>query len=439
MGYLKSLATSFVWVCTFLAIITFIPGLPPNVDFTAHNLTLPKKIPKELLNENLNKAEKLYQGKVRGPESFDSYDGILYFTTADGAVHKIIGDELKEVVKFKETCKNKLEEDLCSHPLGLKFDKKGTLYVVDTSYGIYKVDVKKGSYEKIIDASQPIEGKLPKTPNSVDVAENGDLYWTDMSSDYKLNDGIFSTLSDPSGRLIHFNAKTKKNKVLLDNLGCANGVKLSDDESFVLVNELVMSRVVKYHLKGPKTGQSEIIVEGLPGFPDNIHSDNHGNFLISLVIIADEESPHLVQSLLPHPNIRKMCIRFLSLLELPFKLFDKVYPNDYCKRIHYWIGSFQNSPMVVPTDAIVLRIDANGKILNAMAISNSEISSISSAFFLNDYMWLGSPFNDYLARIHIDEILPELKNKFDKKPSQKSNTQQVKPDSKKESKVKVEL
>lgn len=65
---------------------------------------MPKKIPKELLNENLNKAEKLYQGKVRGPESFDSYDGILYFTTADGAVHKIIGDELKEVVKFKETC-----------------------------------------------------------------------------------------------------------------------------------------------------------------------------------------------------------------------------------------------------------------------------------------------------------------------------------------------
>ncbi|XP_057320752.1 adipocyte plasma membrane-associated protein Hemomucin-like [Microplitis mediator] len=444
MGYLKSLGTGFVWICTFLAIITFMPGLPPNIDFKPHNITLPTKISKPIPNENLSKAEKLFQGKLFGPESFDAYDGVLYFSAAGGGVYKLVGNDFVEVVRFGKTCHNMWEEDLCGRPLGLKFDKNGNLYVVDTYYGIFKVDVKTGNYEKIVDTSQPIEGKIPMIPNSIDIASNGDLYWTDSNTNFKLFEGLFSILSDPSGRLIHYNAKTKENKVLLENLGFANGIRLSEDENFVIVAETSLSRIIKYYLKGPKAGNGEIMVEGLPGLPDNIHSDNQGNFLVSLVVVADEDEPHLTQSLLPHPLIRKMIIRFLTLLKLPFKLLDTIYPNSYCSRAYYWIGSFRSAPSVFSERSIVLRIDNDGKILDVLISNSEEISNISSAFILNNYMWLGSPFNNFLARLSIDKI-PEFKSKKIES-KEKKNKQPEKPapkpakqDSKKPSKAKVEL
>lgn len=81
----------------------------------------------------------------------------------------------------------------------MKFDKKGNLYVVDTYLGIFKVD-QSGNYQKIIDISKPIANKIPKIPNSLDVAENGDIFWTDSSTDFSLYDGVYTMLADPSGR-----------------------------------------------------------------------------------------------------------------------------------------------------------------------------------------------------------------------------------------------
>lgn len=84
--------------------------------------------------------------------------------------------------------------------MGLRFDKKGNLYVVDAYYGIFKVNVATGEYKNIVNVSKPIDGKVPRFPNSIDIAENGDLYWTDTSADFALYDLIMVFLMDPSGR-----------------------------------------------------------------------------------------------------------------------------------------------------------------------------------------------------------------------------------------------
>lgn len=55
-------------------------------------------------------------------------------------------------------------------------------------------------------------------------------------------------------RLIHYNAKTKENTVLIDGINFANGVALSEDEEFVIVAETAGSRILRYYLKGPKKG-----------------------------------------------------------------------------------------------------------------------------------------------------------------------------------------
>ncbi|KAG8036332.1 hypothetical protein G9C98_003655 [Cotesia typhae] len=428
MGALKCMTINLLWICIFLMAITFLPGLPPHIEFTSYTFELPN-YPHLSPVSNLSKAEKIFKGKIVGPESFDAYDEILYISMYGGTVSRLIDNNLEQLVKFGKSCDQSWEEDICGRPLGLKFDINGNLYVVDTYYGIFKVNITTKSYEKIVDITIPIDGKVPMTPNSIDVSKNGDLYWTDSSSDYKLYDGIFSMLSNPSGRLIHFSAKTKKNTVLLENLGFANGIKLSDDESFIFVAETLTSRIIKYHLKGLKAGKSEIIIEGLPGLPDNIHSDNHGNFFVSLIVTADEENPQLLQSLSPHPYIRKLFIRLLTLLELPFKFFYKIYPDNCFKKVYLWIGHFQSFSFLIPRSAIVLRINEHGKILDILESRSGDISDISSAFILNDYLWLGSPFNDYLGRISMNQILPTLEKqniKFDEKILLDNNTKKNK-------------
>jgi len=84
--------------------------------------------------------------------------------------------------------------------LGLKFDKKGDLYVVDAYYGIFKVNVATGEYKNIVNISKSINGRVPRIPNSIDITKNGDLYWTDSNTDFALYDVMMTFLVNPSGR-----------------------------------------------------------------------------------------------------------------------------------------------------------------------------------------------------------------------------------------------
>lgn len=224
-------------------------------------------------------------------------------------------------------------------------------------------------------------------------------------------------------RLIRYNAVKKKNEVLLRNLGFANGVKVSDDESFVIAAESGSSRIMKYHLKGPKAGQSEIFVEGLPGLPDNIHSDGHGGFLVSIVISNDPEHPQLSQALIPHPYLRKMIIRLFSLMEAPFKLIQDIYPNTYAERLLYTIGSFQGVTCLdTISKSTVLRIDAAGNIIEGLTSNDNMFNHISSAFIHNDYLWFGSPWLSLAMRVPLKQAFPDFVS--EKQPSHAKSGEQ---------------
>lgn len=82
----------------------------------------------------------------------------------------------------------------------MKFDKNGFLYVCDAYYGVFKVDVKTKTYEKLVDSREPIDGKAPMIVNSLDIAENGDVYWSDSSTEFGILDGSYTFLANPSGR-----------------------------------------------------------------------------------------------------------------------------------------------------------------------------------------------------------------------------------------------
>jgi len=208
-------------------------------------------------------------------------------------------------------------------------------------------------------------------------------------------------------RLIRYNAAKKKNEVLLENLAFANGIKLSDDESFLLFVETLRCRIIKYHLKGPKAGQQEVFIEGLPGMPDNLQSDGHGGFLVTMFITIDSEHPQLHISLAPHPYLRKMIVRLLLLMKAAFKLIDDLIPNIYVERLTYTILKGIKTTFNSELGSLILRIDASGNIMEVLSL---DINSISEAHIHNDYLWFGSPWQEYISRIPLKQAFPDLAN-----------------------------
>lgn len=52
----------------------------------------------------LNGGEKLFEGKINAPESFDSYNGQLYTGVHGGYVLRIEEDRMVPIVKFGKEC-----------------------------------------------------------------------------------------------------------------------------------------------------------------------------------------------------------------------------------------------------------------------------------------------------------------------------------------------
>lgn len=236
-----------------------------------------------------------------------------------------------------------------------------------------------------------------KSLNGVAVAKNGDIFFTD-SSEFAFENGAFSFFSNPSGRLAHFERKTGKVTVLLDNLWFANGVVLSPTEDFVLVAETHAARVQRYWLKGEKKGQLEVFIEGIPGIPDNLTPDEDGLW-IALVVTADPEYPMLPQSLTKLPHVRKFLLRLINLIESPFNFISRVYPNPYTKKIAYSIGSFTSFSFLYPDRKTIIRSDWSGKIIGSLHGFDKTLSTISHVMEFGDFLYLGSPYADYIGRV----------------------------------------
>ena len=97
----------------------------------------------------------------------------------------------------------------------------------------------------------------------------------------------------------------------MDGLNFANGVAISEDQQYLLISETGSYRIHRYWLRGPNAGNSEIIIDNLPGFPDNINNGINGRFWIGLVAprkaILDQHADS--------PFIRRMLLRVPSFLQ----------------------------------------------------------------------------------------------------------------------------
>ncbi len=193
-------------------------------------------------------------------------------------------------------------------PLGMDFDREGNLIVADANKGLLSINPQGA----ITVLSAGAEGVPFRCTNDVDIAANGTIYFTDASSRFPLSvykQDLFEHRGN--GRLLAYEPATRATRVVLNGLYFANGVAVSPDQSFLLVVETGKYRVQRVWLEGEKKGATEILIDNLPGFPDNISSNGSDKFWLALVTPRSS----LLDRMLPRPFLRKVVLRLPEFLQ----------------------------------------------------------------------------------------------------------------------------
>lgn len=287
--------------------------------------------------------------------------------------------------------------------LGIAKDPKepNSLLVVDAYHGIFHYNLDTKKVEKLVSADTPLEGSTgPRTAkifNSIAVAQNGDFYWTSTSSNNTFDAGLYEFLSDPSGRLFHFDRKAKTNRLLADNLNFANGLALSPNEDFIVVAETSAGRVSKYNLKGANAGKLETLFDGLPGGPDNIQGDAEGYWL-AIPLGFDAEHPFISHMLSNNPQARQFLTNLFRFTESPYGLLQDDFPENVKSAIKSFIGSFGQIGFALLPRTAMVRVDWNGNIQQTLYATDGSVSALSHGVPKDGYLYMGSPFNNYIAK-----------------------------------------
>ena len=262
-------------------------------------------------NSELARAERLnVDGNNPEDVAFDSQDRI-YTGTEDGRIFRFQPDGTQPQV-FANTG---------GRPLGLIFDHSENLIVADAVKGLLSI----GRDGNITPLSTEAEGIPFRCTNDLDIASDGTIYFTDASSKFSLTQLKADLLEhQPNGRFLAYNQRTKQTTVLLRDLYFANGVAVSPDQSFVLVNDTGAYRVRRYWLTGARQGQSDIFIDNLPGFPDGISSNGQGTFWLALVNRRDKG----LDFLQPHPFLKKIVWRLPNFLQPNIKRYGFVLGLD---------------------------------------------------------------------------------------------------------------
>ncbi|KAK7082339.1 hypothetical protein SK128_004053 [Halocaridina rubra] len=407
VGFCRRVLRIILDIIVVLLLITFLPGIPPNVSFTAYELddALPFDGPLAK-NEILNNAERILDGKIIGPESVASRrSDEIFVSLHNGKILRLWGknfDHFQTVTTIGPGCDGPWQERICGRPLGMRFAPDGRLIIADAYLGLFALNVDTGEKERLVDTAVPIDGVLAKLPDDLDIDEEGNIYWSDASTVSDLSDGFIEMSSDPSGRLLKFDPKTKTNTVLLKNVHFANGVQLSPGNDFVLLCETFRSRVLRYWLKGPNAGKTDVFVDRLPGRPDNIRARRNGGYYVSLVAVDNEENMDAFKFLTRMPLLRKLILRLFALPKLLFDAISWVYPNQITDNISYKIFHLQPIVDLIASNAcVIVELDANGKIVGSLQGDNGKVRLVSETDHVGNYLFFGSPYNNYLGYLHI--------------------------------------
>jgi sugar lactone lactonase YvrE len=249
-------------------------------------------------------------------------------------------------------------------PLGIEFDGNGDLIIADATKGLLSM-AQDGTLSVL---ATDFEGERMKFVDDLAIGKDGVIYFSDASQRYEYGEDIKELFERrPSGRLIAYDPANGELTLLLDDLYFANGVALSQDETFVLVNETFEHRIMQYWLKGPKAGAAEVFAENLPGYIDNITEAEDGGFWLAVVAARRDDVDNLVDK----PFLRKVV----------------------------WRVTQATGGSLVTMHSYAVKLDKDGKLLKSLEDDSGHIYMMTSVLEHKGKLYLGSLLNDGIGII----------------------------------------
>ena len=338
--------------------------MPSPIDSVAYAGRAPRPLTEALApNELLADARRFPAEGLNVPEelAIDAASRV-YAGSTDGRILRWVfepGNGLGRVETFARTD---------GRPQGLAFAPDGRLIVADALRGLRAVSPDGRVTTLLGPDDDPGLGAL----SDVDVASDGAIYFTEERSTRPYPDCYTLDFLEgrPYGRLVRHDPVRGTTEVLVEGLHLPDGVALSRDEDFVLVNEMARERIVRHWLRGPRAGTTDVFVADLPGYPDGLSRDASGIFWVSLLMVGDD----FINWLQARPFVKD------QLAKLPTALLA---------------GSSAGHNLVVA-------IDEQGRIVRSLHDPEGRLGgAVTVAEANGPYLYLGST-GDWIARRRLD-------------------------------------
>lgn len=244
-------------------------------------------------------------------------------------------------------------------PLGIEILGDGELLVCNADLGLQRVTVS-GEVSVLADR---FEDRPFKFTNNAAVASDGTIYFTDTSTRWSIHNYVNDLLEGQETGRLFARRPDGSLDVILDGLQFANGVALDPDETSLFVAETGRYRIRRHWLSGPRAGTTEMFVENLPGFPDNLS-------LAEGILWTAAPSPRqaVVDLMQPRPWLRKVSYR------LPDSLKPKALRH-----------------------AIVLGFDMDGNVVHNLQDSTGTVAITTSARCHDGRVFIGTLTESTLA------------------------------------------
>jgi sugar lactone lactonase YvrE len=287
---------------------------------------------------------------------------------SEGRVY--VGVEQGQILRYDADGSNPdVFADTGGRPLGLDFDNGGNLIVADAVKGLLSIDAGGDITVLCVEA----DGEALGFTDDVDVDSQNVAWFSDASVKWGHHHVMNEALeSRPNGRLVKYDIASGECSNVLSELYFANGVAVSPDDSYVLVNETMRYRTKRVFVRGPRAGVVETFIDNLPGFPDGISTGADGVFW--LAIYAPRNA-----------------------------LLDTAGPKPWLRRVVHRIpAALQPKPRRHP---FVLGLDAKGKIVhNLQDADGLEFSKSTSAEQVGDWLYIGSLTEPKWGRIAVSSM-----------------------------------